>query len=238
MKFEIEKHERIGFCVSVFGLSASLGFRISDFGFTRRSGFTMIELIFFVAIFAISMSLMIPFIFQATESRLLQQTVALVEDNGTQVSQKMIYRIRHAEKILAPAIGQTGSVLALQQEADNLNPTIFGVQTGVLLMIEGAIQESVTSTQVAVDEFVVTNTSPSASHPSVTISYSVSRTIRLQAPHSYSRTFDIHVNLFPDNELKGNSCGCTAPSCTNNVYSWQVCSSSSCSNASANMKCD
>ncbi|OGJ63795.1 hypothetical protein A3C37_01745 [Candidatus Peribacteria bacterium RIFCSPHIGHO2_02_FULL_53_20] len=204
-------------------------------GFTRlhpvglRRGFTLIEVIIFVAIFSMIITVMLPLLFSVTETRLRQQTIALVEDNSAQIVQNLMRRARNTERILQPAIGSTGAVLALQHGSGGLHPMIFGVQTGSLIVIERDIKSVITSEQVAVIDFVIRNTSVSEDKQSFTYSFRVSRTIRLERPHTYDRRFEGAITLHPDDTPLSGGCSCSAPSCNAGIYSWNVCSASSCS---------
>lgn len=202
-----------------------------------RSGFTLIEVIFFMAVFSMVMVVMLPLLFSATETRLRQQTIALVEDNGAQVIQNLTRRARNAERIMKPASGSTGAVLVLQHASGALHPVIFGVQTGSLIVIERDAKRMLTSDQVAVLDFVVRNTSVSAEQQSFTYSFRISRTIRLEQPHTYDRRFQGAVTIHADDTPQSGGCTCAAPSCTSGLYSWNVCSASSCAARAEAMTC-
>jgi prepilin-type N-terminal cleavage/methylation domain-containing protein len=204
---------------------------------SRRPGFTLIEVLLFVVIFGLVAAIMVPLLFTSTETRMRQQTIALVEESGVQILQAMVRRIHNAERILSPAAGATGAVLALQVRSGASDPMVFGVQTGAILMVEGAQEQTLTSEQVAVTDFVVRNTSQTSDAPSVAVTFTVSRTIRLQAPHTYTRTFDAFVTLHPDDDPEGSSCSCSAPTCSAKRLSWETCPASSCEAYSTVMEC-
>ena len=200
---------------------------------------TLIELLIFIAILGALGSTLLPLLFSATEDRLLQQTASIVEQNGTQILQTLGYHVRHAERVLDPSLGSTGSVLALQTGSGVTNPTIFGVSTGVLLLVRSTVKEAVSSTQVAVSYFDVRNTSVSTTHQSVRVRFRLTRTIRLQAPRTYTRDFEAIFALQPDNTIAGDDCGCAVPGCgAGNVYAWQVCQAGACLTAQTQMRCD
>ncbi|TSC59382.1 MAG: hypothetical protein Greene041662_529 [Candidatus Peregrinibacteria bacterium Greene0416_62] len=202
-----------------------------------RGGFTLIEVIIFMAIFAMVLTVMLPLLFSATDTRLRQQTIALVEDNGAQVIQNLARRARNSERILNPISGSTGAVLALQHGSGGLQPIIFGIQTGSLVVIERDTKRMITSDQVAVLDFIIRNTSVAADKQSFTYSFRISRTIRLEQPHTYDRRFQGAITLHPDDTPFSGGCSCSAPSCNTGIYSWNVCSSSSCEARTEPMVC-
>lgn len=203
-----------------------------------RPATTLVELLIFMGILGVVIGVTIPLLFSATENRLLQTTISIVEQNGAQVLGSISQRIRSAEKILTPTAGQTGSVLVLQTASGSTDPTMIGLNSGALIIIEHLTRDTVSTEQVAVTNFIVRNTSTSASRQSVSLSFVVSRTIRLQQPHSYTRSFETTVSLLPSDSTVGNSCGCNAPSCAgNDVYAWEVCQSGGCYSVSTPLEC-
>jgi type II secretory pathway pseudopilin PulG len=202
-------------------------------------GATLVELILYMGILALVAVLTIPLLFTTAENRMLQQTIAIVELNGTQTIQTVTLSIRAAERILYPPIGGTGSFLALQMADELKSPIIFGIDNGRMTKIQHDTREMFTSTQVAVEDFVVRNTSVDDDHHSVAITFRVSRTIRLEQPRSYRRDFETAVSLSPVDIPIGNACGCTVPSCANTgAVLWKICPSGVCWEATTTLVCE
>lgn len=205
--------------------------------FVHRPGTTLVELLIFLAIMSMVVAVTLPMMFSAAENRLLQQTVSVVEQNGTQAVQNMGLKIRNAEKILYPAAGQTASFLVVQTGSGTTNPTIIGTLSGSVIIIQRDIKETITTEQVGVDEFRVRNTSTSTTSQSVAISFVVSRTIRLQSPRSYTQRFDSTFGLFPDDTHVGE-CNCPPAACTNGTsVQWYVCDTGVCEEATTALDC-
>jgi type II secretory pathway pseudopilin PulG len=205
---------------------------------TRRPGMTLVELLIFTAILALVIGLILPILFNANEQRLFQQTMATVELNGAQTLQNIELRLHQSESIVSPAMGQTGSVLMLQTASGSTNPTIIGFTGGTLVVVRGAGRQIISSSQVAVDQFWVRNTSTSASRQSVQIRLKLSRTIRLKSPFSFRRTFEGAFILLPDDVTDAQTCGCSAPVClSGRTYQWEVCQSAACFQGSTSLQC-
>lgn len=203
-----------------------------------KGGASLIELLVFLAILAVVVASALPMLFASAENRMLQQTVAIVEQNGTQALQDIALTVRRAERILHPPAGETGSFLALQMSSGALHPTIVGVYSGSVIIVEHTTRERITSPQVAIQEFVVRNTSTADDRPSVALSFSVSRTIKLQLPRSYMQRFETALTLLPHDRAVGNPCNCSPPTCLfTNILGWQVCQSSSCVSATTPLQC-
>lgn len=205
---------------------------------TGRPGMTLVELLLFVGIIGVSVGVIFPIVFSSVEQRLLQQTIAVVEQNGAQLLQAVGQRVRHAERVLDPAASQTGAVLALQTGSGSETPTIIGIQSGSLVLIRYLTQRTLSSPEVAISNFVARNTSVSAGRPSVQVGFDATRTIRLHAPRTYTQHFEAVFTLLPDDRLLKQSCACQAPTCqTTDSYLWQVCSNATCDTATVQLTC-
>lgn len=190
---------------------------------TQRRGSTLIELIIYLVLIGIVVSVVLPLLFMAAEDRLLQQTISVVEQNGTQSLQDISLRIRNSERILSPALGHTGSVLVLQTGSGTTNPTLIGWNSGAIIIVENTHVQTITSSQVGVVDFVVRNTSTATTHQSAEVSFHIARTTRLTQPHYYAQYYDTNVGLFQEDQPQGNTQSCPAPSCSPaNTYNWQV----------------
>jgi hypothetical protein len=189
----------------------------------RRAGSTMVELVIYMALLGIVITSVMPLLFMSAEDRLLQQTISVVEENGTQVLQNLTFRIRNGERIISPIMGQSGSVLVVQTASGATNPTVIGYNSGAIVIVEGTHQQTITSSQIGVLDFRVRNTSTSATRQSVEIAFHITRTTRLLQPHYYLQYFNTSIALFPDDQTQSNTTTCSAPNCNpRNLYNWQV----------------
>ena len=204
--------------------------------FRSRPGTTLVELLIFLAIMSMVVAVTLPMMFSAAENRLLQQTISVVEQNGTQAVQNMGLKIGNAEKILYPAAGQTAAFLVLQTGSGSTNPTIIGTISGSVVIIQRNLKETITTEQVGIDEFRVRNTSTSATAQSVAVSFVASRTIRLQSPRSYTQRFDSTFGLLPDDAPVG-ACNCPPAACASNAVTWYVCDTGICEEATTALEC-
>lgn len=209
---------------------------MTDASLRHRPGATLVELLIFLAIMSMIVGLALPMMFTAAENRLLQQTVSIVEQNGTQALQNAGLKIRNAERIVHPSAGQVAAYLVLQTGSGGTNPTIIGTFSGSVVIIQRNVKETITTEQVGIDEFRVRNTSTSTSAQSVALSFRATRTIRLQSPRSYLQRFDATYGLLPDDALVG-SCNCPPVSCASNVVTWYVCNTGVCQEASTALDC-
>lgn len=201
-----------------------------------RSGTSLIELLLFLAFFGLSSGVLLAFFFMTSEQRVRQQAIATVEQTGVQLTQTLSNRIRSSERILDPAIGTSGSILALQLADDILHPTIVGLSGSFLYVGEANTLKVISSDDVIISDFIVQNTSSAEDKASVLIQFDVSRTIPLSIPLDYVRKFEALVPLFPDDQ-PAPPCSCASPSCSAGSYTWQYCVDTVCTPATVNLPC-
>ena len=198
---------------------------------SNRPGVSLVELLIFIAIISIVGAALVPLLFSSTESRMLQESMSLVEANGSQLMQVIGKSIRESDRIIDPPAGQTKKQLALQTSSGGLSPTVFGILSGALLRIQKTTSQQMSAQEVSVSNFNARNTGNGTS-TGISISFTVSRTIRLSAPRQYRQTFQTFFSLYPKDVLTD----CTfelvvSPACTlgGTHYRWGVSTTNDCS---------
>jgi len=211
----------------------------SSFFHRSRSGTSLVELLLFLAFFAIVSGTIVSILFATNDQRVRQQVVASVERTGLQILQSLKWRIEHSERILDPAIGQVGSILALQMASENDNPMIIAQQNGSLVFVLRESKKQLTPEGTTISHFTVRNTSASVSRPSVLLSFDLSEIYPLpsSAIQEYTRHFEMLVTPFAEDDPQGGDCGCAVPSCQAETYHWEVCSDQICTPTTITLSC-
>ncbi|MBM3231521.1 hypothetical protein FJZ28_04335 [Candidatus Peregrinibacteria bacterium] len=202
-----------------------------------RPATTLIELLLFLGFFAGSSGVLVAFFFATTGQRLQQQNISSVEQSGLQILQSLAMRIRTAERVLDPVMGQTGAILALQVADQTMHPTVVGLESGALIVGQAETRQVVSSSQVLVEDFVVTNTSVTPSRASVRIRFTVSKPIPTSLTLRYTREFETVISLYPDDVESGNPCSCSSPSCNGGRYRYEYCPSETCVQSPVTLPC-
>jgi Tfp pilus assembly protein PilW len=104
----------------------------------KSNGFTLIELLLYVSVSALLLLGISAFSFTLLGSRIKNQTIAEVEQQGLQVMQMITQTARNAEVIISPAISNSSSSLTLDVIASSSDPTVFNLSSGVIRIKEGA----------------------------------------------------------------------------------------------------
>ena len=202
-----------------------------------RRGTTLVELLLFLAFFAVVGGTVVSILFATNDQRMRQQTITSVERTGLQILQSLQWRIEQAERILDPPLGASGAILALQMASKEDDPMIVASVSGALVMVLRESQQVLTANDMSLSRLSVRNTSASAARPSILIAFDLSKVYPLPAAgaREYTRRFEMLVSLFPEDDPSG--CGCVAPSCQSRVYRWQVCTEKICSNSAITLPC-
>lgn len=126
-------------------------------------GFSLVEVIIYMAIFIILAGGFETFIGTIRTEYLHAQTMLEVHDQGAQVIHVMAGTIRNARAITAPGTGSSGATLTVTTADSATNPTIFAVSGGVLTMKEGTgAAVPLTNDRVSVSSLSFANLSRSA----------------------------------------------------------------------------
>lgn len=91
----------------------------------RQKGYTLIELLLYVAIVGALLTSVTMFYGSAIEARVKGQSISEVEQQGALAIEYITQTIRNANAILAPDMGTTGSSLVLSVPTGSLSPTTF-----------------------------------------------------------------------------------------------------------------
>lgn len=205
----------------------------------RRPGVTLVELLLFLAFFAVVGGTVVSILFATSDQRSRQQTISSVERTGLQALQGLRWRIEHAERVLDPPRGYSGSVLALQMTSESDHPLIIALESGSLLMVLRETKTTLTPAGMTASHLVIHNPSPSDARPNVVLSFDLAARfiIPSSAAPEYRQHFEMAVSLLPEDMPAGNACGCAVPFCQDGAYQWQICTTDVCSPAAITVPC-
>jgi type II secretory pathway pseudopilin PulG len=207
------------------------------FHLSSRRGVSLVELLLFVGLLALMSGALVGFFLLTSDTRVRQQVVSDVEQNVIQLHQFLAYEIRHAERVIDPPLGESGSVLTLRSRGVDSDPVIIAVQSGFVLLIRKDAEYVLSPPEVVVSDFRVHNTSPSDARASVAFSFLVSKQIPIPGQAAYERRHDGAVTVLPDDAPTGNACGCAAPRCDHGLYEWETCEAGACIALSGSVLC-
>lgn len=158
----------------------------------NNKGFTLIELLLYIAIVSVVVFVIAGLITSVLQSRVKNQTVADVEQEGAYVMQLITQTVRNATAVNSPAIGASSASLSVNVTSAPSSPTVFDSSAGVLRITEGAGSPvSLTSSHVTVSSLLFKNLSVAAlPQGSIRISFTITHVNTSgRNEFTYSKTF-------------------------------------------------
>ena len=103
----------------------------------NNRGFTLIELLLYIGLSSIILFTVAMFSITLLESRVKNQTIATVDQEGNMAMATITQALRNATAINTPSIGTDSTTLSINTEIAGNNPTIFDLNNGVIRIKEG-----------------------------------------------------------------------------------------------------
>ncbi|PKL72744.1 hypothetical protein CVV26_00595 [Candidatus Kuenenbacteria bacterium HGW-Kuenenbacteria-1] len=154
-------------------------------------GFTLIELLLYISIASIMLLAISIFLFLLLQSRVKNQTIAEVEQQGLAVMQIITQTARNAEAIISPLQGISASSLTLDVIASANDPTIFDLTNGVIKIKEGTGSNvSITNSRVIVSNLSFSNLSRTNTSGIIRIQFTlIHQNLSNRNEYNFSKTF-------------------------------------------------
>src|SRR3989344_2245720 len=142
-----------------------------------QKGFTLIELLLYVAIASIIVFTTAYLLQFTLQSRVKNQTITEVEQEGAQVTQLITQTIRNGTAINSPTIGNSANSLSVNVITGANSPTVFDLSSGAVRIKEGASAAvNLTSSRVTVSSLDFQNLSRVDTPNTIRISFTISFT--------------------------------------------------------------
>lgn len=159
---------------------------------SRQSpGFTLLELLLYVSLVSIILLIISMFVSALLQSRVKNQTIAEVEQQGLFVMQTMTQTTRNALTVTAPATGTSAAAATLTVLDGTKSPTIFDLSGGVVRITEGAgTAVPVTSSRLTASALMFQNFSASGTPGTMRIQFTLTAVNPSgRSEFSYAKTF-------------------------------------------------
>lgn len=163
----------------------------------NQKGYTLIELLLYVAMIGILLLGASSFFSLSLSARIKSQSITEVNQQGVAAMEYITQTIRNATSITSPAAGATSNSLTLVVPNGSLSPTIFNLAGSTLQVKEGAAAAiALTNSTIGVGSLTFKNLSRSGTDGIIQISFVVSRTNAGGRPeYNYQQTFTSSVSL-------------------------------------------
>ncbi|OGE76508.1 MAG: hypothetical protein A3C85_03725 [Candidatus Doudnabacteria bacterium RIFCSPHIGHO2_02_FULL_48_21] len=162
-----------------------------------KTGFTLIELLLYLALSAAILLAVSVFLSILLRSRIKNQTVAEVEQQGIAVMNHLTAAIRSAENINEPALGLSAGSLSLDAFGSTNDPAVFAVSGSAITVTEGSgSSQNLTSSRVTVSGVSFQNLSRSGTPGIVRAQFTLTYLNPTgKNEYEYSKTFYASASL-------------------------------------------
>ncbi|MEW6617313.1 MAG: prepilin-type N-terminal cleavage/methylation domain-containing protein [Patescibacteria group bacterium] len=141
----------------------------------NNRGFTLVELLLYVGLSAVLVVAVSVFLSMLLGSRIKNQAIGEVEQQGLQVMQIITQTIRNADLINSPSIGTNAPSLSLNTTVPSNNPTIFDLSGGAIRLTEGAgAAVSLTNSRITASNLTFQNLSRPSTPGTLRIQFTLS----------------------------------------------------------------
>jgi Tfp pilus assembly protein PilW len=162
-------------------------------------GFTLVEILLYVALMSIMVFSISQLFFTVTGVKIKSRTITEVEQQGVQAMQYMTQTIRNATGVTSPLTGSNGPSLTITVADVSKSPTIFTLVSGTLYVQEaGGATIPLTSSRVVVSALTFQNLSRSSTSRIVRIAMTVQyNSASPLNEYQYSQTFVDSAGIRP-----------------------------------------
>ncbi len=156
-----------------------------------KKGFTLVELLLYVGTASILLLATSLFFFVLLQSRVKNQTIAEVEQQGLQVMQSITQTVRNAEAITVPSAGSSTSSLTLDVVTAASDPTVLHESSGVIRITEGiGSPVALTNSRVTASGLTFQNLSRTGTPGTIRIQFTLTQVNpEGRNEYSFTRTF-------------------------------------------------
>ncbi len=164
--------------------------------FTNQRGFTLFELLIYIALASILIGAISTLLFITLNARVKNQTIGEVEQQGSLAMRMITQSIRNADAITSPT-SSSASTLVLDVVTVADDPTVFDLSGTTLEKTAGAAPAvTLTNNRVEVSDLTFTNISQSGAPGTIRIQFTMTHVNTSgRQEYSYAKTFYGTANL-------------------------------------------
>lgn len=165
-----------------------------------NDGFTLVEVLLYLAILGIVVSVLMAFLYAMLAAKERNHTVMEVEYQGAQVMQLVSQTIRDADAVTTPTPGNSTANLVLDMSVVADDPTEFELSGNQLIVTEGVfgLPIDLTSTQVIVTNLQFTNLARAGTPDVIKVEFTVSF-VNPDGRHEYDYTRNFYSSSSTNN---------------------------------------
>lgn len=165
--------------------------------YSSKRGFTLIEMLLYMAILSIVMGGFVIFAITVFQTRIKAEAVSVVETQGNMAMEQILKSIRLGTVINTPAAGVSASSASINVFDGVKSPTLFDLNSGAIRIKEGAsAYVNLTPANVTVSNLSFQNLTQTGAPGVIRVSYTLtSINSSGRSEYSYSKNFVATASL-------------------------------------------
>lgn len=157
----------------------------------KNKGFTLIELLVYIGIFSVLTISLVMFNLSLLSTRVKNQVIMEVEQQGVYAVQLISQLIRNAEAVNFPTVGENDSQLSLDVLVAAEDPTIFNIVDNQIFIKRGLNEfQALTADNLVVSDLIFYNSSQADTSGNISFQFTLTyQNISNTKDYEYSRIF-------------------------------------------------
>ena len=170
-----------------FGIKISIKMKKNNL----QKGFSLIEMVIYIAVFAVFVGALITFLLNINSTRLHAQIVLEVNGQGASLMKTLTLAVKSATAINSPGTGVSSGVLSINTANSQTTPTVFSEDGETLYITEGTgTAMALTNNKVKLTDLTFTNVSQAGTPGIIQIRFTISNTASKTSTYEqYSTNF-------------------------------------------------
>lgn len=163
---------------------------------TKQAGFTLIELLLYIGLMGIILVISSQFIDISLKSKVKNQVISEVEQQGDQIAYLISQNIKASSGINSPATGTSSTTLSLASSDSARNPTVFKLaSTSLVVSFAGGANIELNNPRVQASDLIFYNLSNASSTGNIEANFSLNAVDPYnRSEYSYSEKFNLSAS--------------------------------------------
>lgn len=161
-----------------------------------KSGFSLIELLLYLSLAGLLFFTLFSFLLIAFTGRIKSQAISEVEQQGSQIAQRITQAIRNADSVNYPAPGASSSTLSLAFADAAKNPTIFDLSNNAIGIRYGTSSRIVLNgSRALLSNLLFANLSRPATPGIIRTTFTINTSTSTKQEFNYVKNFSASASL-------------------------------------------
>jgi hypothetical protein len=157
---------------------------------TNYRGFTIVELLIYMGLMAIFITVLLGIFTAALKTKLATQSTSSISQDSRYILSKLSYDVNNADSITSPALGVTSDSLQIVTSGST---GTYSLNNGNLVKTSGGISANLNGNDTQLDSISFKNIGNSGGKPTIQVIYTVRSKIIIQGGGTETQTINTTI---------------------------------------------